>query len=312
MTQTTIELQVNGLTCGSCEKIIRRTIGKFENASVESFDFDRGKVSVTASETDIGKIVSTLKEKGYHTFLTKDIEELEGETELDRLRYVLTQLTGNHPKFSLERKMIQTAFFSLLGTLAIALIFPVLFPTAKPLLGLFILGSIMIALTIFSVQHIQSFGRQSCNTGMMTGMGIGMMSGFMAGALVGASSGMFWGSIIGMMTGMFLGVKIGRSCGNMGVLEGLMAGLMAGTMGAMLSVMLVFDHQFEFLIILWITCAAILMGLSYMMIKELGVQPKNPVLNAEKTILMAVILSVLLNVFMWAGPKVVASSVGGA
>lgn len=308
MTVKSIELQINGLTCGSCEKIVKRTIEKFDSVKIESFDFNRGRVKITADDSVIVDVLKSLKEKGYHSFQTTEIEEVEGESEVERFRYLVSQLIKNNPKMSVERSLIQMSVLTLMGSIALSFLFSIIFPSSKELLGLFLLGSIMVALTVFSIQHIQSFGKQSCSTGMMSGMGVGMMSGFMAGALIGASNGMFWGSIIGMFTGMILGVKIGRSCGNMGVLEGLMSGLMAGTMGAMLSVMLVFDRQFEFLIILWITCSIILLGLSYMMVKELGIQPKERKVNSERIILIALAVSFLLNLFMWVGPKV---AVGG-
>lgn len=309
---TEFELKVNGLTCGACERVISRIIGKFPDAAVVSFDFARGLVRIQANDSDYDAIVNALNQKGYLVRNSQE-GELKGETALDRLDYFFKGILGKDPSFALEKNVVIATALVLGASIATIIILSNLigWAVAKEYLPWLLLGSIGLALGMGSVVHLKSFGKQSCQTGMMTGMGIGMILGFLGGALFGATSGMFVGSILGIIIGMSVGAWLGHCCGNMGVLEGLMAGLMAGTMGAMLSVMMVFDHQLEFAIILWIVCGIILIGLSYMLFAENGPVPVPVKINHWKLIGIGIALTVLIDLIILLGPKAATGLAGG-
>ncbi|MFH0714888.1 MAG: hypothetical protein V1847_03860 [Candidatus Diapherotrites archaeon] len=232
----------------------------------------------------------------------KEFESLSGGEGFSNAGRVLRHVIFGHPAFVFERKLLGYTTLALLASLAISFLF-VGFLNARPFLPLMVLGSVAIALGIGAMFHFLAFGRQNCSTGMMAGMGTGMILGFLVGALFGASSGMFIGSVIGISAGIGLGILAGKCCGNMGVLEGMMAGLMAGTMGAMLSVMLYNDHQFEFLVILWVVSAFILAGLSYMLVKENGPVPANKKLSPWTLLAFSIIFSLVVDVLVVWGPK---------
>jgi len=124
------------------------------------------------------------------------------------------------------------------------------------------------ALLFPSVRHVRAFGQLPCMSGMMVGMTIGMIGGFLAGFYVGATNGMFYGGVFGMAVGIFFGVTNGKCCGVMGVMEGLMSGFMGGLTGAMTAVMMINDNVKVAGVIVFLVCAVILGGLSYMLYTE--------------------------------------------
>lgn len=300
-----VTLRINGLTCGACERVIERTVQKFEGARVTSFDFNRGTIRIESSNKELKEILELLKKKGYHAWDPSKPEALTSEEPLDRVKEFISGILSNNHSFQLERSILTATVMVLAASLAIHAAASIVIGRSllQSNLAWLLLGSIGIAMGVGSIAHIRSFGKQTCQTGMMAGMGIGMMLGFLAGALFGATSGMFVGSVLGIVVGMVIGAWAGTCCGNMGVLEGLMAGLMAGTMGAMLSVMMVFDHQLEFLVILWIVCAIILGGLSYMLFKENGPVSSELSVNPWPLVGIGVVLTILLQLIIFFGPK---------
>ena len=114
-----------------------------------------------------------------------------------------------------------------------------------------------------------------------------------------------------MAAGTLLGGYLGYCCGVMGLLEGLMGGVMAGTMGAMLSVMMVLDHLNEFLAILFLSFAGILLGLSYMIHKEnRDAGAARPAISPYFAVALLAQIAILL--VMNYGPRSFAGVLGGA
>ncbi len=295
---------MNGLQCGACERVVERTVKKFSNARVESIDFARGILKLSCSESDLPKIEQALAEKGYYCRNTQVLDEIAGEGGFSNAWTLLQRVLKGDARFSFERNIIFYSALALLASLVVAFFFASFMgSTARSLLPLYVLGSIAIALGMGSMSHALSHGKQVCQTGMMSGMASGMILGFLTGALFGAANGMFVGSVLGMGVGMVLGAWAGKCCGNMGVLEGLMAGLMAGTMGAMLSVMLFNDNQLAFLAILWIACAVILSGISYMLLKENGLAPSTAKANPYTFLFLSLLFSILSFWMLTFGPK---------
>ncbi|MDO8339816.1 MAG: hypothetical protein Q7T16_04120 [Candidatus Burarchaeum sp.] len=262
-------LELNGVSCGACEKIIERVAEK-NDVSIVRIDANAGVITVKCEEGRLGALKKGLAEKG---FGEKGTGTARGDP-AKVLGYISAVLAGEK-HVGVESKLLNYALASaviiVLLTLAgqFLLFGGVANSMAYAPLFLLVIGTSVLA--VFSYQHMLCFCRNlSCSNGMMAGMTLGMMAGFMAGALVGATNGMFMGSLVGMAVGIALGANVGRFCGVMGAMEGIMAGLMAGTMGAMLSVMMVSNNLLLFLYILFGICAFLLGGLSYMMYREAG------------------------------------------
>ncbi len=266
MTQYTLEL--NGMTCNSCEKIITRAIEKY-SGRVKQIDAAKGYVEFEAQNNLFGQIKTDLAKKGYSE---KGQPGTRGNPENIINYFKSIALSENQTEA--EAKLVNYAIGSLLMLAIISTAFYFLFLQSItngsryiPLIALAVLTSVAAT---FSYIHMKLYREISCQNGMMVGMTIGMITGFLVGAIIGATSGMFMGSFIGLVAGIALGINIGKCCGIMGAMEGAMAGLMGGIMGAMTSVMLLNDNLILFLYILFIACSAILFGLSYMMYREQG------------------------------------------
>ncbi|MEW6036613.1 MAG: heavy-metal-associated domain-containing protein [Candidatus Micrarchaeota archaeon] len=267
-------LRLNGMTCGSCEKLIER-VAEQNGAKVKEIDAKSGVVALSCEEGTLETLRRQLAEKGFN----EKAGDAGQRGDPARVKTYLSSIIAGEPHVEVESKLVNyalgsTAALVVLGGLGYAAALPSVSSLGAymPLLALAILTSVM---TVFSYLHMSSYGKGiSCNNGMMVGMTMGMISGFMVGALIGATNGMFIGSTVGMAAGIALGGNLGRCCGVMGTMEGVMAGLMAGIMGAMTSVMMLRENLVLFLYILFGICAFVLGGLSYMMYRESGAAPK--------------------------------------
>lgn len=170
--------------------------------------------------------------------------------------------------------------------------------------GLFIFLIILsCAIIMPGIRQVRAFKVFPCMTGMMIGMTFGMISGFLFGFYIGATNGMFWGSVFGMAVGISLGVWKGRCCGVMGIMEGLMAGFMGGLMGAMTAVMMYNDNLRAASVIIFVICAAIIIGLNYMLYKETKNEERLYFENQFLTVILSFFITSISLWFMVLGPK---------
>ncbi|MEW6721759.1 MAG: hypothetical protein AB1324_00700 [Candidatus Micrarchaeota archaeon] len=266
-------LDLNGMTCGSCERLIQR-VAEQNGGTVREVDANSGVVTLACDETALGKIKSELASKGFP-------ERRAGEGQRGdpaRVGKYVASIIAGEAHVETEGRLLNYALGSAASLVllfgAVYAAFQAIIPSAFAYLPLIALAIASSVLSVFSYSHMKAYSRSiSCSNGMMVGMTMGMISGFLVGALVGAANGMFIGSLAGMAAGIALGGNLGRCCGIMGALEGVMAGLMAGIMGAMTSVMMLGDNLVLFLYILFGVCAFVLGGLSYMMFREAGAAP---------------------------------------
>ena len=157
-----------------------------------------------------------------------------------------------------------------------------------------------------SVWHIKAYGNNfSCMSGMMIGMTSGMISGFLIGLIVGATNGMFIGTVAGILVGILVGIFTGKCCGIMGIMEGMMAGLMGGLMGAMTSLMMLSDNLKIIIPILVGICAIILIGLDYMIYKEVvrDIKQKVNKYGFMAFVGLCFIITIIITFIMVLGPK---------
>ncbi|MBI5228406.1 hypothetical protein HY988_07480 [Candidatus Micrarchaeota archaeon] len=299
MSETKLEL--NGMSCNSCEKIISR-VAQSNGAVVKEIDAQKGYVVLDVDEQVLAQLKTELANKGFYE---KGSVQDRGNPE--RVKSYLFSIIAGQEHVQVESKLFNYAIGSA-AVLIIALTLGYLFlfnninPALIPILTLIIPLSVG---TVFSYYHLRCYRKDlSCNLGMMMGMTIGMLFGFMVGALIGATNGMFIGSVVGISAGIGIGLHLGKWCGIMGAMEGAMAGLMSGLMGAMTSVMLVNDNLIAFLYLFFGACGLVLFGLSYMMFREAGSASKAE-LNIDFgrfTLLGGYILTALLLIMLYA-PK---------
>lgn len=299
-----IRLDLNGMTCGACEKIIQRVIEQ-NNAEVKTIDSSNGFILISCNDGDLSSIKKQLAQKGFP-------ERVEGEAQrgdYKRIKNYISAVIAGEDHVKVEAKLINYA----LGATAITIILGSIFymialnqlNNALEYVPLLLLAAIAAVSTISSSYHMRCYNkRMTCTNGMMVGMTMGMISGFTIGALIGATNGMFVGSTIGMLFGIALGTTAGKCSGIMGAMEGVMAGLMAGIMGAMTSVMMLNDNMVAFLYVLFGVCTFVLGGLSYMMYREAGSANHEELkLNFAKFTALSVVLGFGLMVMMVYGPK---------
>lgn len=216
----------------------------------------------------------------------------------------MKELNGNR----VEGELIKTTFYSLLaGILTLVALYYLKLKEIEnfiPKYGFFIFLAILsysiIKPAIRQVRAYQSF---PCMSGMMVGMTIGMIAGFLPAFYVGATNGMFVGSVFGMVVGIILGVWNGKCCGYMGAMEGIMAGFMGGLMGAMTSVMLLNDNLKVASIIFFIISAIIILGLNYMIYKEMRENQRQRNEEHWFTILFSIVLTILTTWLIAYGPR---------
>ncbi|VVB66340.1 Uncharacterised protein [Candidatus Gugararchaeum adminiculabundum] len=304
-----IRLELNGMSCSSCEKLIQR-VAEQNGAIAKEVDAKNGFAVFEIDESKVDSLKTQLAEKGFREKGSGPECECErGGTEVVG-KYVSDIISGK-PEVEVEARLVNYALNSFLALLIIGAgwyFFAMkglngnIFTGYAPLILLAIAGSVM---TVFSYYHMGCYRKgMSCANGMMVGMTLGMIPGYLAGSLLGITNGMFVGSVVGMAVGIGLGTELGRSCGIMGAMEGMMAGLMAGIMGAMTSIMMFNDHLVPFLYILFAVCGALLAGLSYMMFREAGAAEKARFkIGLAEFFLASLVLSIFLVGMMLYGPK---------
>ncbi|MCI0504462.1 hypothetical protein L0Y65_07210 [Candidatus Micrarchaeota archaeon] len=303
---------LEGITCGSCEKAIRRIAMRYR-ADVREIDAKSGLLRVECGDDALPGLMKGLADNGYQEKSAgtagaeaPDTAGARGNPER-ALKYASSVLSGARG-VELEAGIFRQ-FLAAAGLLAIA--FPAFFASgyggiaiateAAPLILLSFACSMMI---LASYRHMSAYRRQiACMNGMMAGMTLGMVCGFLVGALIGATNGMFIGSVAGTAAGMIAGVAAGRFSGIMGAMEGMMAGLMSGTMGAMLSVMMIYDNLLAFIGLLFGVSLIILGALSYMMHREAGQAPARGSGTFLTYAFWSLAFGLLLAFLMLFGPK---------
>ncbi len=308
---TEYKLELSGMSCGACERIIERLAEK-NGAKVKEIDGNTGRVVVEIpgaakgeEGTDINEFKAQLAEKGF-------FEKGSGagqRGDFSRVAKYLSAVISGEENVAIESRLLNYGLGTGAGLIILSAVVYALFlrGTANGFayLPIMLLAAVASVSTVFSFFHCACYRKfMGCTNGMMVGMTMGMVPGLMAGAILGATNGMFVGSVTGMLFGMGLGYKLGKCCGVMGAMEGLMAGLMAGTMGAMLSVMMLRDNLMAFLFLLFASGAVILFGLSYMLYREQGAAPAQGwSANFPKFFFYALLLFILFMSMAFLGPK---------
>jgi hypothetical protein len=300
------KLELNGMQCEACERIISRVAEK-HNITVKEINQKQGYIVFAADEKNTATMKHELAEKGF-TERKADEDNLPRGHPRRLKKYIMAVLSGNQ-SVKVETTLVNyaigsTATLTAIGVLAYTMFFSNI-AVAINYVPIWFLAIMTAIITVFSYFHVNCFRKNmSCTNGMMAGMIIGMITGFLGGAIIGATNGMFIGSVAGIIMGVAIGGNLGRCCGIMGGLEGMMAGLMAGTMGAMISVMLVNDNLVPFLYFLYAICTAILGGLSYMMYREAGSAPPSELkIKFPQFLAMSFILSAILILITLYGPR---------
>lgn len=319
MSENTYEANVVGMTCNSCERAIAREMEKAGGAQLLSVRSSDGRMAFKADPADLGKVRDAVERAGYKlaSYNQVDANSAKQTIQIDtlvqkdagvELHQAIKGVWRGEAKWEPERKLLinSAATLVLLGLLLAGF---TLGPgkgitgfqtNYLPFLALGVVSTVALAAAGY---HFNLFHKPlSCTLGMMEGMTFGMMAGFMLGAIFGATNGMFWGSAFGMLFGIGAGVWAGTSSGVMGVMEGLMAGIMAGPMGAMLSVMLLAEPLPIFLALLTGLCSIVLLALTYMRVKELGVANRPKAAELTSMLSTCIILFAAIAVLMIFGP----------
>src|SRR3989338_5136576 len=242
------KIKVSGMTCTSCERVIKNAMSKEQGITSTDVNVETGFITVNhyPDIIHLERIEQIINEKGYKV-IDANVQLLPQKIAKKTKHSNTKQEVSSSPKHYIEKLMLKNAFIAIIVLFILQLITNLsLFSSVENFWSkygvYFVYLIIAIVANATAIWHIRCYQESAdCMSGMMIGMTLGMMSGFMGGAIIGATNGMFMGSIYGMLVGMGVGAWCGKSCGIMGIMEGLMAGLMAGTMGAMLSVMMVFD-----------------------------------------------------------------------
>ncbi|MBS3142405.1 cation transporter [Candidatus Woesearchaeota archaeon] len=253
------------ITCGSCTKVIKRSLEKYPH--VESIAFGKDSITVVhAQELPSEDLLRTIHERGFRA----DFEPFTRKTFRERFR----DFRENKEKYSVEYSMIQYSIITFFLLMAIeAVTYLALYRSQPGFLERYGIWALYLNLAIVSIGaaiwHFKSYrGEVSTMVGMMIGMTFGMQSGFLIGVIFGATNGMFTGTMIAMLSATLIGWYNGKCCGIMGILEGMMAGTMGGIMGAMTGVMLFADHILLFMPFFMIITLFVVWGLSYMLYEE--------------------------------------------
>src|SRR3989338_4542711 len=297
-------LELSGMTCGACEKIIEKIVSR-NGAAVNEIDANAGFVRITSEEHVLGRIKKELGDRGFKEKGSEDTARGDPE----RVFAYIGSIVRMDKSVGAEATLINYAIAcAIISGLAVALAYFLFLKDLPNSIGyapILLLSVFAAVTTTFSYNHAKCYSDGiSCTNGMMVGMIIGMIPGFMIGAIAGATNGIFIGSIAGMLAGIVLGVKAGKCCGIMGALEGVMAGLMAGLMGAMLSVMALNDNLIAFLYIIFGISGATLFGMSYLLHREIGGREAAHVKTSiVKFVGTGLLLTILLVVLMFFGPK---------
>lgn len=294
-----ITLYLNGMTCVSCEKLVKRA-GEKVGASIVSVDSKNGCVLADCPQEKVPLLKQALLEKGFSEKGAPPV--LRGG--LNGFISFVIDVVASKKGAEYESKLLNFALgsgiilFALAGLLLYFNVIPSLY---MPFVFLAVLGSVALA---YSYAHAMAYRENmSCMNGMMTGMTLGMIGGFLSGLLIGATNGMFIGSVAGIVVGVVLGLGSGRLCGVMGAMEGIMGGFMSGMMGAMTSVMLLNDNLMAFLYISFGISLCILAFLSYMFYKEATETVQAHRISFSQFLFLGIYLSLFLVAVMLYAPQ---------
>ena len=220
------------------------------------------------------------------------------------LKEFFKELNGNR----VEGELIKTVFYSLLTSFVLLGIF--YFFKLKyigdfvPKYGLFLVFSALgYSLILLPIRQVRAYSNLPCMSGMMVGMTTGTISGFLPGFFIASTNGMFIGGVFGMVIGIGIGIWTGKCCGIMGVMEGIMAGFMGGLMGAMSAFMLLNDNLKIATFVLFFISAVILIGLNYMVYKEMKNEERKLIEDHSLTIILTFILVIVTVLLMVFGPR---------
>jgi cation transport ATPase len=334
-------LKIEGMTCGSCERLIEREAGKL-GVKVHKIDGTRGLASVELPEhnkkisesssphsgsspnsnqgegpspelTPLSNLIEALSSKGYPAKAISDTEAAQLSTREpkpfeEEAGEFVRHFFGNSPQFSIERELFWQSIFLTVGLIGLMLFLDMFWfkSSGFAISHLPYLFYMVIAVVgnIAILWHLRAYPRITSHMdGMMIGMTAGMATGLMIGAVVGATNGIFIGSLVGMLTGCAVGAYAGKCCGIMGLMEGLMAGIMGGTMGPMISVMMALDHLALFMPLFILACMSVLFGLTYMLILSPGRGPaRKPDWDFSSFAALCLSIVLILSAIMVWGP----------
>ena len=299
----TIKIRIAGMHCESCEKLLKNRLSKVRNIKSVDLTYNNEIADINYEDNlDLNEVINVVREAGY------DAISLNNQKEKTTLNHYLEDL---RKKERIEGKLITFAVILLLVLGLIELIAYYGFfqdmPNFFSRFGYYLIFLIVaVAINALSIWHIKAYGNSfTCMTGMMIGMTIGMTSGFLIGLIIGATNGMFIGTLAGVLIGMAIGIWCGKCCGVMGAMEGIMAGLMGGLMGAMTSLMLFNDHLNLIISILVAIVFVILIGLDYMVYKEVRNNEFEAIYaNSLSTVItFCIVATIALTLLMVYGPK---------
>ena len=216
----------------------------------------------------------------------------------------LKELNGE----GVEGEIIKTILYSLITSFAVlGILYLLIFkniPDFLPKFGYYLFFvTLGYGLIMPAIRHVRAYKELPCMAGMMVGMTTGMIAGFLSGFYVAATNGMFVGSVFGIALGMILGAWNGRCCKIMGVMEGLMAGFMGGLMGAMTAFMLLNDHVRAAAVIVFAISTAIILGLHYLVYREMHESERQVREDHFIIVLLSVILTAVTTWIIVFGPR---------
>ncbi len=298
------KLELDGMTCGACEKIIEKIIGR-NGAAVNEIDANAGFVRFTSDEGALARIKNELSERGFREKGNEEGPRGNPERALAYIYSIIRADKSVEAEAILANYALVAAILSGAAILALYLLFLRGLPNSGAYAPLIALSVFAGTGSSFSYYHAKCYANGiSCTNGMMVGMIMGMIPGYMAGLLIGATNGFFVGSLAGMAVGIFLGIKAGKCCGAMGAMEGLMAGLMAGVMGSMTAIMSLNDNVIALAYIIFGICGATLFGMSYLLHREIGGKDASGLkTSVVKFAATSVGFTLLLILVMFFGPK---------
>ncbi len=216
----------------------------------------------------------------------------------------MKELNGNR----VEGELVKTIVYSLItSAITLASLYFIKLKNIENFLPKYSLALILIvisyALILTTVRQVRAYREMACMSGMMVGMTTGMIAGFLPGFYLASTNGMFVGSVSGMFLGISMGIWNGKCCGVMGIMEGIMAGFMGGLMGAMTAFMLLNDHLKTTSVLVLTISAVIIIGLNYMIYKEMKETERQMKEDHFITIILTFLLTVITIWLMVFGPR---------
>jgi len=252
----TEKIEIDGMTCESCEKLITKSVTA-AGGKVQHISASKGFAVIEYSEGEREKMEKAIESAGY---------SLGGSVVQVPLEHQLSSFMKDFIAGKPATAQVRRCFAASVASFAVLAVTIFLLFLANQYFIYFIYAAISAVAVAGGVALADAYKQHlSCMEGMMVGMTIGMSSGFLFGAIIGATNGMFIGSVFGMAVSIVLGLYSGKACGIMGAMEGIMAGIMGSTMGAMLTVMMQYDHLAEFMPIFVLANLLVLAGFKYML-----------------------------------------------